>query len=219
MMLSLALIANAQPVPQGQRPNPTVGGAKPVGEAASRETVIQKCSRIEADAVYLIPETNYFHGRIEASGSGAYAYNSKRGCPYWVVDFLMNHLSHTWVNESGLRIKENVLFSGDAYDLPSSSGAGGIRPIVETDCRNLEIDVLVFEKDPNENIFRLISSGNGRFGSWNSGSKTCNINNLPGAVSRNAPNANLLKIRIAVRVKLRGSWQQAAGYALLAPPN
>ena len=73
MMLSLALIANAQPVPQGQRPNPTVGGAKPVGEAASRETVIQKCSRIEADAVYLIPETNYFHGRIEASGFDVFA--------------------------------------------------------------------------------------------------------------------------------------------------
>ncbi len=207
----------AQPVSRDQNLKPTVNKRQPVAESDTRETIIQKCGRVEPDASYFIPEL--FSGRVEASGSGAYAYKPKKECPYWVVDYSMNRFSNTWVNESGLRVREGVLFSGNPYDLPSSNLTNdlsfGRRPNTEEDCKRVEIDVLTYKKDPNENIFRFLKSEKSRFYAW---STSCGLLGLSdfGTI---APTSALLWIRIAVRVKLRGSWQQAAAYAQLAPPN
>ena len=213
-IMAIASTSNAQPVA-----NPTVNKPRVATEAGTNETVLKRCSEVAPDAEYLIPRTAEFHGRIEASGSGAYAYKPSGDCRYWVTDFLMNQNSHTWLTEAGAKMREYVLFSGDAFDLPSSTTGDGTRPSVEEDCKRLEVDVLVFRKDPNENTFKLVKSGKGRFASWNGNNKVCNMQGLPDAHTERAPTANMLKIRIAVRVKLRDSWQQAAGYAKKAPPN
>lgn len=209
----------AQPMPRAER-SPVTHQRPPVTQAgAPMTTVFQVCARGEPDAHYLIPDSNAFSGRTEASGDGEYGYEPASECPYWVVDFLMNRFSNTWVNESGQLMREHVLFSGGAFDLPSSPSRDGTRPVIEEDCRRLEIDVLVYRKDPDENIFRLVKHGSGRFASWNAQSKSCSLQGLPEVHSERAPDANMLKVRIAVRVKLRGSWQQAAAHALIAPPN
>lgn len=215
MIMAAASTSNAQPV-SANRPKLTINGPKVVAESDTLTSIFQRCAEVNPDASYLIPKQ--FGGRTEASGSGAYGYQPAADCPYWVVDFLMNRYSNTWVTESGMTIREYVFFKGDAFDLPSSSGVG-TRPIVEEDCKRLEVDLLIYRKDPNENTFKMIKTGAGRFGSWNNTNQTCSLVGLPGLHSERAPTSNMLKIRIAVRVKLRGSWQQAAAYATLAPPN
>jgi hypothetical protein len=219
MIVAIASTSNAQQA-SPNRPKPTINGPRVVAESTAQTTILKRCSEVAPDAEFLIPKSDQFGGRTEASGSGAYAYKPAGDCRYWVVDFLMNRYSNTWIHpESGATIRENVEFRGDAFDLPSSRNANNTRPIVEEDCKRLEVDVLIFRKDPNENIFKLIKSGRGRFGSWSDSNKSCSLEGLPGLHAEKAPTANMLKIRIAVRVKLRGSWQQAAGYATLTPPS
>lgn len=178
----------------------------------------QPCSTVEPDASYLIPRSNEFSGQVLASGDGEYGYQSSADCPYWVTDFKLNRYSNTWISESGALMKEGVLFKGDAYDLPSSQSHGGTRPIVEEDCRRLEVDVILYRREPGTTTFKLVDSGKGRFASW-SESGGCSLSGLPEIIGAEAPNANILTIRIATRARLRDSWQQAAGTAFLAPPN
>lgn len=216
MIMAIAPTSSAQPV-SAQRPTHTINKPTVGVESGAPQAIWKRCSEVAPDVSYLIPRTNQFGGRTEASGSGEYGYQRAADCPYWVVDFLMNRFSHTWVSESGALMRENVIFFGDAFDLPSSSTANGTRPIVEEDCKRLEVDVFIYRKGPNENKFKIIRNRKGR-GSWD-GTK-CVLSGLQGEeVSEHAPNSNILKFRIAVRVKLRGSWQQAAGYAIPAPPN
>ncbi len=218
MIVTIASTSSAQPT-SGQRSKPTINRPGVVAEADTRQTILQKCAEVDPDASFLIPKTEQFgSGRIEASGSGAYAYKPAGDCRYWVVDFLMNRSSHTWVSETGQTLRGTVNFHGAAFDLPSSENANATTPIVEEDCKRLELDVIIYRKDPNENTFKMIKSGRERF-SWDNTSKRCNLQGLMATHSERAPTANMLKIRIAVRVKLRGSWQQAAGYAIPAPPN
>jgi len=226
LLLMIMAIASPSSAQQQQaspnRPKPTINGPRVVAESAAQTTILKRCSEVAPDAEFLIPKSDQFGGRTEASGSGAYAYKPAGDCRYWVVDYLMNRYSNTWINpESGATVREFVEFRGDAFDLPSSRNANlsHTRPIVEEDCKRMEVDVLIFRKDPNENTFKLIKSGKGRFGSWNDNNKVCSIEGLPGLHAEKAPLANMLKIRIAVRVKLRGSWQQAAAYATLTPPS
>ena len=121
MIMSIASISSAQPR-SAQRAKPTTNRPRVAAEAAS-QTIFQKCAAVEPDASYVIPPNDQFGGRTEASGSGAYAYKPAGDCRYWVVDFMMNRTSNTWVNESGALVREYVLFSGNAFDLPSSSSA------------------------------------------------------------------------------------------------
>jgi hypothetical protein len=220
MIVAIAYTSSAQTY-SGQRPKPTINRPRVVAELdTTRQTILQKCAEVDPDASYLIPKADQFGGQTEASGSGAYAYKPPGNCPYWVVDFLMNRSSNTWVDEFGNTKRENVRFYGNTFDLPSSKDANlnHTRPIVEEDCKRLELDVFIYRKDPNENTFKIIKSGKNRF-SWDNTNKTCNMQGLLEEHSERAPTANMLKIRIAVRVKLRGSWQQAAGYAAVTPPS
>lgn len=221
LMLCPLAVINAQPV-SGQRATPTVNSPKFKAELDTSQTMLQKCAQVQPDASYLIPRSEQFGGRTEASGSGAYAYKPAGNCPYWVVDFHMNRFSNTYINPtSGETERDEVIFSGNAFDLPSSGSSvdnGGKTPIVEEDCKRLEVDVFIYRKDPNENTFKFLKGDKMRF-SWDSTSKRCNQQGLWATYAEEAPLSNMLKIRIAVRVKLRGSWQQAAGYANPGAPS
>lgn len=221
LLLCVSCLAHAQPVPAGgTAPTPTARGDRPTIGAAdtpgTMQTTVGACAAAAPDAEYLIPRQ--FSVRTEASKDGGYGFLKPAACNYWIVDFLLNRYSNERITEDGMVLHDPVIFAGDAYDLPSSAQHNGSRPIVEEDCRKLEIDVLVYRKDPDSNTFTLLSRSQGRFASWNAGNRSCSISALQ-ARTETAPHANITKIRIATRVKLRGTWQQAAGLAYLAPPN
>jgi hypothetical protein len=175
-----------------------------------------RCARADADAEYFIPESLSEH-RVP-SGSGGYGY--RQGCPFWVVDFSMNSKANSYIPfGSTARVREKTLFYGVIYDLPSSNSAGGSIPIVKQDCERLRLEYIVYSKfkhEPNFVLKRHITANT----VW-SGDNTCKLpinTALPEySFKTTAPEANVLVIRVATRVKLRTSWQEVAAMASDAP--
>ena len=174
-----------------------------------------RCAKVQPDAEYFIPENISSH-RVP-SGSGRYGY--RQGCPFWVVDFSMNSKSNTFLNQDGSRFREKTLFYGLAYDLPSSQSAGGKDPIVKEDCQRLRVEYIIYTKFKHESSFVLKRHITAK-GGWTSGN-VCSLS-LNYALPENsfrteAPEANVRVIRVATRVKLRTSWQEATAAVEDAP--
>jgi hypothetical protein len=205
IILATALTGSAQPV-SPQRDKRTVNQPRVSAEVGTSQTIMQRCAEAVPDASYLIPGSNQFGERTEASGSGAYAYKPAGDCRYWVVDFLLDQNS---THPGG------VVFWTSSFDLPSSAPDDDKRPSVKEDCERVELDFFIYRKEPNEPKFKVIQS-HSRRGYWQAGLCMYGGSDLVGA---RAPTSGVLKIRIAVRVKLRGSWQQVAAHASLPPPS
>jgi hypothetical protein len=175
-----------------------------------------RCAQANADAAYFIPE-NLTEHRVP-SGSGGYGY--RQGCPFWVVDFSMNSKANSYIPfGSTVRVREPTLFYGAIYDLPSSRSAGGTIPIVKEDCERLRLEYIIYSKfkhEPNFVLKKHITTN----AVW-SGDNTCKLpinTALPEYhFKTSAPEANVLVIRVAARVKLRTSWQEVAAMASDAP--
>ena len=190
--------------------------AQQVGEMSRTNSLSleTKCAKVQPDAEYFIPET--IKGHSVPSGSGRYGY--REVCPLWVVDFSMNSKSNTALNPDGSRFKEKTLFFGVAHDLPSSQSAGGKYPIVKEDCDRLRVEYIIYAKFKHESTFvlkkHIISTGE-----WNG--SACALSkhyaNAANHFRTEAPDANVWVIRVATRVKLRTSWQEAAGRLEDAP--
>lgn len=186
------------------------------GESVPIDVFLEsKCAKAAADAEYFIPENISFH--IVPSSSGRYGY--RQGCPFWVVDFSMNSKANTVLAPDGTRFREKTLFYGLAHDLPSSQSAGGKDPIVKEDCLRLRVEYIIYTKFKHESAFVLKRHITAK-GSWTS-ANVCSLS-LNYALPQNsfrteAPEANVRVIRVATRVKLRTSWQEAAGRVEDAP--
>ena len=175
-----------------------------------------RCAKVQPDAEYFIPEN--LSGHTVPSGSGRYGY--RQGCPFWVVDFSMNSKSNTVLNPDGSRFREKALFYGLAHDLPSSQSAGGKDPIVKEDCLRLRVEYIIYTKFKHESAFVLKRHITAK-GEWISSANVCSLS-LNYALPENsfkteAPEANVRMIRVATRVKLRTSWQEAAARVEDAP--
>ncbi len=171
--------------------------------------IVSKCAKAPPDAEYFIPENLVQH--IVPSGSGAYGYRT--GCPLWVVDFSLNSKSNTVLLPNGQRMKEKTVFYGVPHDLPSSLTAGGENPIVKEDCERLRVEHFIYRKFKHEPTF-IFQKHLTRTGVWQGSQNGCKLTKDPGtppdAFRVEAPDANVLVIRVATRVKLRTSWQEAA---------
>ena len=171
--------------------------------------LVSRCAKVAPDAEYFVPEKIVQH--TVPSGSGAYGYRT--GCPLWVVDFSLNSKSNTELLPNGDRFHEKAAFFAVAHDLPSSSSAGGEIPIVKEDCERLRVEHFIYKKFKHEPTF-LFQKYLLRKGEWIASPKTCRLTKdpytPPDSFTAEAPNANVLVIRVAVRVKLRTSWQEAA---------
>lgn len=218
--LSLAIAAPAVPAqPQPAGSNTPTARPKLGRVGDSWTTVFAACARAEPDATYLIPREPQFNGRVEASPHGGYGHAVDDRCGFWVVDFAMNRYSNEFVDpDTGQVTHIPVIFTGGAIDLPSSVGTNDVTPTTKSDCSSYEVDLYIFRKAPEENTFRLVEQRLGAASTWNETYSNCG---LAGSVnhSEKAPTSNLTKIRIAVRVKLRGSWQRAAAKAFDPPPG
>ena len=195
-------------------------GASPTQQPGSRTTsstvlLETECGGVNADAEYFIPEN--FSEHAVPSGSGRYGYRQR--CPFWVVDFSMNSKSNSYLNPEGTRVRERTLFFGLPHDLPSSNSAGGRIPIVKEDCERLRLEYIIYSKFKHESNFVLKKHITAN-ASW---SGTCNLSINTALPEYNfmtrAPEANVLVIRVATRVKLRTSWQEVAAIAEDAPPQ
>ncbi len=172
-------------------------------------TVVSSCATVQPDAEYFIPENLVEH--IVPSGSGAYGY--RKGCPLWVVDFSLNSKSNSYLPPNGQRIPEKTVFYGVPHDLPSSLSAGGENPIVQEDCQRLRVEHFIYKKFKHESAF-VFKKHLTRKGVWQGSQNGCILTKDPATPPDGfrveAPEANVLVIRVATRVKLRTSWQEAA---------
>lgn len=206
----------------------TLGASIP-GNIPIQKTAIDwmtNCEKANPDAEYFIPES--FSLKMMPSSSGAYGYRSMvTSCPLWIVDFSMNSKSNTYIEPTtGERIKESTVFSAGAYDLPSSASKNenGTIPTVAEDCKRYDHEYYIYSKMKHESIFQFQQYQRWK-GSWNPSSKKCDFvwggtgNFSPSALKFKAPSANVLVIRVMVRVKLRDSWQKASANAYDAPPE
>jgi len=172
-------------------------------------TIVSNCAKAPPDAEYFIPENLVEH--IVPSGSGAYGYRT--GCSFWVVDFSLNSKSNTSLLPNGERFVEETVFYGTPHDLPSSLSAGGKKPIVEEDCKRLRVEHFIYKKFKHESAF-VFQKHLFRKGEWQGSQNGCKLTKDPATPPDSfrvkAPKANVLVIRVATRVKLRTSWQEAA---------
>jgi hypothetical protein len=190
---------------------------QPRNRTPSSPTVLPEadCAGVAPDAEYFIPEN--FTRHDVPSGSGRYGYRQR--CPFWVVDFSMNSKANSYLTPEGSRVRERTLFFGLPHDLPSSSSAAGWIPIVKEDCERLRLEYIIYSKFKHESNF-VLKRHITATASW---SGTCNLS-ISTALPQyhfmtRAPEANVLVIRVATRVKLRTSWQEVAAIAEDAPPQ
>ena len=188
-----------------------LGQQPDVSVPSSRENrrVVTNCAKIGPDAEYFVPENLVQH--IVPSGSGAYGYRNT--CPFWVVDFSLNSKANSVLLPNGSRLLEDTVFYGIPHDLPSSLMAGGTDPIVKEDCERLRVEHYIYRKFKHETTF-VFQKHLYRQGQWIASTKSCKLTKDPGQApdrfKTEAPQANVLVIRVATRVKLRTSWQEAA---------
>ena len=188
-----------------------VGQGPDVSEPSSRDDrrVVRECAKVGPDAEYFIPENLVSH--TVRSGSGAYGY--RKICPFWVVDFSLNSKSNSNLQPDGTRDFDDTVFYGIPHDLPSSLMAGGIDPIVKEDCSRLRVEHYIYKKFKHEAEF-VFQKHLYRQGQWDTSLNHCTLTKNPAVAPDRfktaAPQANVLVIRVATRVKLRTSWQEAA---------
>lgn len=169
------------------------------------------CAKAQADATYFIPES--FKEQGLRSISGKHGYRASPNCPFWVADFSMNSKSNTFVDpKTNQRIKERTQFYGRAQDLPSSPSAEGTIPTVDEDCKRFTVEYIVYRKFNHEANFVLIKHVTSEGSVLGAG---CTQQPKPDLASykTEAPDANVLVIRVATRVKLRTSWQETTARA------
>lgn len=177
------------------------------------------CAAARTDATYFIPEK--FGEKKMPSGSAAYGYRT--GCPLWIVEYSMNSKSNTYLDEQGVRHKANTLFLGFPFDLPSSATADAENATVAEDCNRLRVEYYIYTKMKDQAAFTFRHHVIWK-GVWSESSKVCNRAYLKPSTDGNdatfylkAPDAGVRVIRVAVRVKERSSWQEAAALAGQGP--
>ena len=191
---------------------PTIGPDFLAAQANTAQTTVlieSECATAKADDEYFIPEAFVEH--LVPSLSGRYGYRAR--CPFWVVDFSMNSKSHSQL-VNGVRIRNLTRFYGVPHDLPSSQSAGGKDPIVQEDCQRLLVEYIIYTKFKHEANFVMTRHITAK-GNWASNNKCLLTKPIldENSFITQAPEANVRVIRVATRVKLRTSWQEAAAKA------
>ena len=167
---------------------------------------IDGCVSAQPDAiVYVLAD---FAGADSKSGSGAYFYRTSGSlfvapCNYWVTDVKMATYS------------PSVILSGEAWDLPSSASFGGTTPGTAEDCNRFTLAVRYYRKLASESGFTSLGSGTAK-GQWTG---SCTLVWTGSTSYQAAPSqSGWDTYRVAVRVKLRSSGQEARSLIALPLP-
>ena len=197
-------------------PPPVVQPINPATVAIAVEETA--CAKVAADATWLVPKSFPKDGHYVPSPSGGYGY--RHNCPFWVVDFALNSESHTFDNPPS---KEWTRFTGVAYDLPSSpSTAEGLSGDPE-DCNRLWIEYYVYQRYSLEAGFDTATEWPPLHtvlkGEYDALNQVCGVTSVTDFTDAQAPPLNLWWVRVAVRVRERNTWQEAAAFAFTPPPR
>jgi hypothetical protein len=169
------------------------------------------CADVKADTVFVVPKAfDDVKGYYLPSPSGGYGY--RQGCPFWVVDFFLNSDSHS------NPLREPTRFTGIAYDLPSSPSTIQGFPGDPEDCSRFVVDYYVYQRSSLDPTYQASSQWPTRLHTTLS---TCNApkDATSQYVDVMPPEVNAWWVRVAVRVRERNSWQEAAAAATLPPPQ
>lgn len=158
---------------------------------SSLDIILPSCATAAANRSYYVYNTT---GAITSQSSdGGYRYQTSDSCDRWVVDFKFGTTSS----------KRNIM--GGTYDLPSSSGGLGRVPTNAYDCTHLQVLTTIYRKRSNEASFTALTSAT-NIGVWSGGA--CQL--ATPFVQADKSISGWDTYRVAVGVKLRGAWQQAA---------
>jgi hypothetical protein len=127
------------------------------------------CAVAEPHYIFFVPKL--FGSETFTSGSGAYYYEAYKNhfCSRFIVDVMMATYSNTGPDTGGeVPPSSGVVISGNAYDLPSSDGFGGVVPITEEDCKRFTLNVGFYRKLANETEFTKLSDHSNK-STWESG--------------------------------------------------
>lgn len=179
-------------------------------------------TNLAPDAYFKVPPDFYMqhqdtHPVVLSSGSAAYYYRcDNKSCRWFIADVLLDSKSNT-----GGFNPLFVFINAYAYDLPSSEGPDGIISILPYDCSQLVVEMKAYYRHsslgpPSYTLQRH----NKRFHNWALGA--CSHQDAgpqPFPLAVVAPTEGTAYYRIAVRVKLRSSGQEAAVFIWSEPPT
>ncbi|HMJ13899.1 MAG TPA: hypothetical protein VK524_20920 [Polyangiaceae bacterium] len=165
---------------------------------------IDACRTADPDQIFYVLANS--GALVSESKNGGYGYDLP--CARWVVDYKIATYSPEWQ------------ITGEAWDLPSSSGANGLVPTNAHDCGRFATYVTFYRKKASETSFTNL--GSGKFaGTWSSSS--CKLTPSGTMTTAIAPPSTTGwdTWRIAVGSKLRTSWQEtrAVGEQYIEPPK
>jgi len=175
------------------------------------------------DGSYIVP-AGFYHQTdnpiILASGGAEYYYRcDNRACRWFVVDVLMKPDSNT----KNSLIPDLVYIDAGPYDLPSSVGYGDTAPSLKYDCEHLEVHVRHYYRhspSPGALTTYALMGSLTRKASWSGGGMCIKKDDGYGfPIKVLAPASGTDYHRIAVRVKLRSSGQEAGVFIYEGPPN
>ena len=174
------------------------------------------CASADAQATYLVPATQGLPYLVATSGSGSYYYTTL--CKAYVVDVKMATYSNTDpINGVPTNPTGSLLIGAGAYDLPSSEGFGGDRPIVQEDCNRFKCWVRYYLKHHNEDHFAKISEFHTTT-SWKANPPFCTMEGAK-VITAQVSKEGWDTYRVAVAVILRSSAQEVAVTFASAPPE
>lgn len=190
---------------------------RPAG-AAAPPGYVDPCKAQAADDTLWVPLQFNTAATILSSESGAYAYGD-RACKYYIADVKMATYSHSY-NLDGSWIPQPMLYHGGPYDLPSSSDFGGVIPTVQEDCVRLTVHSRVYTKFDGETSFTLQGTRT-QIGMWSSGQCFLATQSASGQFPpmMNPSNSGWDTYRVAVRAKLRSTYQEVAVTFSEPPPE
>lgn len=158
------------------------------------------CKTTTADKTHYVTSTT---STIKSqSPDGGYRYQTSDFCGRWVVDF-----------KFGTTAPKKMLM-GLPYDIPSSASPLGTWPNNAYDCQHLRVLTTIYRKKSTETAFTQLDTKSSA-GVWSGG--TCYATSASATAYKSTSGYDTY--RVAVGVKLRGAWQQAAAVLEYLPPS
>lgn len=199
------------------------------------ELAQEDCTLPKADATFFVPD--HFTAQVLFSPDGGYYYrDNNHGCHYWIADITLSTESNRWIVKEQPTGPGQVVIGFTAYDLPSSSGFGGLNPILQWDCAHNYYFVRFYKKAAWTPEFKLVKWGS-TVGKWNGMScdqiwelgtvgkpgedayGTVGSMELGRPTDPPKPPGGVDTYRVAVIGILRGSSQQVAVHVDQVPPK
>lgn len=189
---------------------PTASGEEALGQEAEALTVVPVltdfCATQSPDSVLYVPTTFAVPHR-DVSATGFYGY--ARLCPKWILDIKLANYSNAAFNPTtGVYTPRPLAVTAGAFDLPSSSTAGGNMATTAEDCGRHVETMSIYLQDYNQSAFTFVGSTT-RTGTWTAGA--CTLSGPPSPVLQQPPaNTGWRTYRIVSSTKLRTSYQETS---------